>query len=587
MNTKTMRNTLLILLAATLFVACSKETATDDVNKGKVNATATFKTIDQHPDHNDSEQGPGFPPMIGVTIGGDTLTEYSWEAGDGFAITSKAGVGASEPEWMFAGAAGSTDVYYYGFFEAVATHDTYYAVYPYNSTLVGGNRDHYYAGEFWVDYSVQSGMDRDAALLTAMVKDATIDKLDFDFYPTNAILYVSVNGLPKNETLQSVILRQTSGESFTTKFQWDILNNRVAGRYSSSQITVEQPDNNFFIALPPYLELSEFSLTFKTNTKEVIKIYDGRFFDKGYTYRSIIEWEETIKPTVVCGAKTSYDLYLEGKSDIANKMVNAAVLVGAGFNYDGNSYETESYSTYINVADEDISSAGVVLKNMATRREHDIKLSFGDGYIGRDDWTVADYSIIDWTEYTATAYLILNDGTRVESEPTTHYVTGFPYDSRKGEFHGFYTEDNWDFNGTYSSLRFPWRDISNGVSDLVNSFIFFQEHDGLLLEGGLRWAQVLSPQFFIPNNDLYIKANWEISSRWTAREANIALLRSTNNGGDADDEIFAYDPGDAEHYKMTSEPFAMDPDYPCFQIELQVAFRGPWAHVHHLVLEYN
>ena len=268
-------------------------------------------------------------------------------------------------------------------------------------------------------------------------------------------------------------------------------------------------------------------------------------------------------------------------------MVNAAVLVGAGFNYDGNSYETESYSTYINVADEDISSAGVVLKNMATRREHDIKLSFGDGYIGRDDWTVADYSIIDWTEYTATAYLILNDGTRVESEPTTHYVTGFPYDSRKGEFHGFYTEDNWDFNGTYSSLRFPWRDISNGVSDLVNSFIFFQEHDGLLLEGGLRWAQVLSPQFFIPNNDLYIKANWEISSRWTAREANIALLRSTSNGGDADDEILTYDPGDAEHYKMTSEPFAMDPDYPCFQIELQVAFRGPWAHVHHLVLEYN
>lgn len=581
-----MKKFLWVLLATTLIVACSKDT-TNDNDKNRVNATATFNTIDKHPDHEGSEQKPDLPPMIGVTIGGPTYTEYSWEAGDGFAVTSNAGVGASVPEWMFADSSGSVDVRYYGFFDAAATHDTYYAVYPYNSTLIGGKRDHYYAGEFWVDYSVQSGMDSDAALLTAMIKDATIDKLNFEFYPTNAILHVAVEGLPAGETLQSVTLRQTSGESFTTKFQWDILNNRVAGRASSSQIEVQYPDNDFFIALPPYLELSEYSLTLKTNTKEVKRIYDGQFFEKGYTYRTTIEWEDITKPTVVCGAKTSYDLYLEGKSDIANKMINAAVLLGGGFQYEGTNYETESYSTYINVEDDDISRAGVVVKNMATRKETDITLDFGDGYIGRDDWRVLDYSTIDWTEYTTTAYIVLKDGTRIESEPTTHYVTGFPYDSEKGEFHGFYTEDNWDLNNTYSSLRFPWEDISNGASDLVNSFIYFNEHDGLVLEGGLRWAQVLSPRFFIPNNDLYIKAYWDISSRWTAREACLALLRSTENGGDADDEIFAYDPGDSDHHSMTSEAIKMDPNYPCFQIELQVAFRGPFAHVHHLVLEYN
>lgn len=321
----------------------------------------------------------------------------------------------------------------------------------------------------------------------------------------------------------------------------------------------------------------------ETEYRMYFAAYDGSEY---LAFEKIEATTTELQPMVTCGVNTSYDYYTSGYSSIANKMVNVSFVLGENFEY-GIDGKSRSVSRYYDIEEDQIESAGITLRNHVTSKEQTYTLNFKDGVIGANQEYNLGYKDIDWAEYSATAFVVLKDGTRVESEPTTHYVTGFPYDSEKGEFHGFYTEDDWDLNNTYSALRFPWEDISNGVSDLLNSFIFFKEHDGLAMEGGLRWAQVLSPRFFIPSDDLYIKAYWDISSRWTARDACLALLRSTENGGDADDEIFAYDPGDSDHYTMTSEAFKMDPNYPCFQIELQVAFRGPFGHVHHLVLEYN
>ena len=576
-----MRKLFWVLIATLALAACNDDA--DGEKWGNVRATASALTINKHPDFV-SPDNEADVPVHGVTIGGKSYTEYCWEEGDVFAVTSKGGVGQNGPEKMWAMNSGSENVHYTGNFTSAKEFDRYFAVYPYNQTLVGGTPDHYYAGEFWVNYTDQNASEP-AALLTAMVENAKINELDFQFYPTNSLLHVGLQNAPQH--LTKAVLSQRNGKSFTTQFQWDIYNNRVAGRINNASITVHAPQaDGFFIALPPWLTLDDFTITLYSEEGVVMeKAYPGRTFEKGYTYLTTIDCQEPELPSVECGAMTSHDYYLSGKSAVANKMASISFVLGQKLSF-GENGNSGAESRYYNIKDEDISSAGVIIKKEGETLELNYKLNFANGIIGANQEVNVDYYDIDWAKYTTMAYIELKDGTRISSKEKVHYVTGFPYDSYAGEYHGFYTEESLDLLNHYKLLKHPWVDITNGIVEMTNSFVFFRGHDHLHMESGLRWAQVMSPKFYIPENGLEVTAYWEISSAWNAREATTALLTSSKYGEDGT-EVLAFDDGDYSHHKMTSDAFYLSPSYPYFQIELQTAFKGPWVRIHRLILEYK
>lgn len=576
-----MRKLFWILIAMLAFVACNDDS--DDTTKGAVRATASVLTIDKHP----SYVAPDINiPTIGVTIGGKNFTEYSWVEGDIFAVTSIGGVGKYYPEKMMAMNSGSKDVHYSGNFSAVQEIDSYYAVYPFNRTLVGGIKKGEYAGTFWVNYTEQNGSES-PALLAAYMSSAKINELNFQFYPVNALLRVELTNAPK--TLTKAVLKQNNGEAFITEFQWDAGAEWMLGYSKATSITVHSPSSYaFYIALPPNITLDPFTISIYSEQGLVMeKEYSKRTFEQGYTYLTTIDCQQPEPPAVECNVMTSYDYYAAGDSAEANQMVNTAFILHQHGSYEnGKLTKPAVESRYYNVKDDQISSAGVILKNLNSKKEVDCKLAFADGIIGGGSEVKIGYRDIEWGKYTAQAYIILKNGTRITSDETTHYVTGFPYDSYAGEYHGFYSEDSRDLGNNYESLKFPWEDISNGIVDEINSMVFFRGHEHLHMESGSRWAQVLSPKFCIPEKGLDMTAYWDVSCAWNAREATTALLTSTENGGDGS-EVLQFDEGDYTHHSMTSSVFHMTPNHPCFQIELQTAFRGPWVRIHRLILEYK
>lgn len=113
-----MRRLLAILAVATLFVACTDDKPSMPQQMG---VTGSFTPTDSSDD--DSQQEP---PIWGVEIGGETLTEYTFAAGDKIRLVSERGVDVV----LTAESAGSKGIRFNGDFRPVAEVDTYYAIYP-------------------------------------------------------------------------------------------------------------------------------------------------------------------------------------------------------------------------------------------------------------------------------------------------------------------------------------------------------------------------------------------------------------------------------------------------------------------------
>ncbi len=288
---------------------------------------------------------------------------------------------------------------------------------------------------------------------------------------------------------------------------------------------------------------------------------------------------------VTCGAQTSYSFYQWG-SPIANKMYNVAIVMGDYFTFDGTPYEAFSRSSYQGISDQEIESAGIEVWEKGTCIKIRQELAFGDGSIGKGE-AVLSYDQINLGEYYARTYIRLKTGDEIYSDEVELVVTGFPYDSEKGDYHGFYDDSLLNCVGQYTQeqTKFPWEDISNGASDLVNAFIFFRGHDHLHMEGGSRWPQALSSKFYVPEEGFKMYAWWHVSRSWNLREIDLAIDFSTEEGEDGPNIITVHTES-SDELEATSPVCLMTAEYPCFQIEHQDAFRGPWSRVHRLILNY-
>lgn len=462
-----MKRVLLIICSILLFVACSKKELDVEVEKtGSFDVAASY-----------------IVPQIGVTITGEEYTEYSWETGDIISIFSSGGIGKDSPAVVVAQSDGHTNVKFKGNFDFVADVDNYFALYP--------AQEDFKSYTFTKDYSVQDGSDKKAALLTACALNASKDNIHFSFKPSNAILRVELTGNDKPSKLNSVRLRHLDGSEVVTGFTFDIISQICQSNFTkSSEIMITNPDpNGFFIALVPDVEMKEFVLIFESDKGIFAKKFNAKTFKKGYTYTASVEWE---MPIVTCGARSSYDYYLnDSNADRANYITSTAVVIGElWMKEDGT--KSDAHSTYSNIQDEMILEAGININGK------DYKLDFKDGIIGYNQRIGIGFDDLRWGKYQAKAYIKTKYNGRIESPDKTIHITGIPYKTTHSSgYFGFYDsidEGNRKF--------YPWENISNkeALDDSPVS-ISWDGEDGVWMEGLFRDPQIASPEFYIPEGE--------------------------------------------------------------------------------------
>lgn len=291
-------------------------------------------------------------------------------------------------------------------------------------------------------------------------------------------------------------------------------------------------------------------------------------------------------PKVYCGVRTSYSYYKHHQSDIANQLVNISFVLGEKLTLNGKVIDSGAHSTYYGIEDDDIACGYIRIFDAENNLSQERSMLCRDGIIGYGQELNLDYYGWRWASYTARAVIVLKSGLEVASEPIELHLTGLPYDTLEGEYHGFYVEGMDSLLGDYPSLQYPWEDITNGYVELISSIVFFRGHDQLHMQGGLRWPQVLSPEFHIPEGGIDFYAYMHITRAWDLRNIVLALDFSDDEGNDGSN-VMEIKAGSFDEIEAESEVRHFHPDYPCLQIEHQDAFKGPWSRVHRLILRYE
>lgn len=526
------------------------------------------------------------PPMIGMEIGGAAYTEYTFEAGDQIRIVSEKGLNVV----LTAEQGGKEGIRFVGDFQPVAETDSYWAIYPATYALQPD-------GTFHVDnyYENQTGEDKDVALLAARAEHVSGSDLHLEFYPINTILHVAIENGP--ESFDFATLEPLDSSGFVTNgtyyiddngsgpaFYYDYPFNRI------DKVTIEHPDaTGFFFEFPGgYLFNEGYKITLKKGDKALTVNYEGtRHLLGGYSYRTTLKWEDSgTAGRVTCGARTSYDFYLDGDIVTANRMVNTAIVLGDQLALEGTTHPTGAYSTYTEIADSEISYAGVQIRKNGALSVLDYQLPFKDGKIGYDCVEDIGYADVEWGEYTAVAYLVLKSGRKIVSEAKTLHVTGLPYDTKAGDYHGFYTNDEktWTDGAMESRfMKFYWYDISNGSHAITDNTMWYG-HNGVGLHAAMfRWAQILSPKFHVPEA-INFRAQWEVSVTYAGIELGMEL--STFEGEDSGNEVLTANLSAGDELAQTSEVKSLTAEHPCLQIEHRSAQILPSSTVDKLQVYY-
>uniref|UniRef100_UPI0040564288 hypothetical protein n=1 Tax=Alistipes sp. TaxID=1872444 RepID=UPI0040564288 len=291
-------------------------------------------------------------------------------------------------------------------------------------------------------------------------------------------------------------------------------------------------------------------------------------------------------PKVYCGVRTSYSYYKHHQSDIANQLFNISFVLGEKLTLNGKVIDSGAHSTYHGIEDDEIARGYIQIFDGQNNLRQERSMLCRDGIIGYGQELNLDYYDWRWAAYTARAVVVLKSGLEIASEPIELHLTGLPYDTLEGEYHGFYDAGMDILPDGYRSLQYPWKDITNGIIELTSSFIFFRGHDHLHMEGGLRWPQVLSPEFHIPEGGIDFYAYMHITRAWNLRNIVLALDFSDDEGNDGSN-VMEIKASSFDEIEAESEVRRFHPDYPCLQIEHQDAFKGPWSRVHRLILRYE
>lgn len=571
----------IIWALATLFafVSCSdNEPSTQEFPQTSI--TASSYTIGEK-----EKDYPEQPPMLGMQIGGAAYTEYTFEAGDQIRVVSEKGLNVI----LTAENSGKENIRFVGDFKPVAEVDTYYALYPATYDLQPD-------GSFPVTdyYSGQSGEEQDAALLGAVARDVSGENLHLEFFPINTLLHVAIENAPQK--IDSAIIKPHSPGELVSNgtYYIDYQNEGPAFYYDIEQIkvpefTIENPNSEgFFFNFACGWFTEGFDLILISGSDKLVRSYEGMTLAPGCTYRTIMQWEGTLpKGAVQCGVRTSYNYYQNRAVDMANQMTDIAFILGDKVTLNGVTLSSSAYSTYSEIEDSEISSAGVILLKEGGDKAMIYSLPFANGVIGYDCEFNLTYEQIEWGKYTATAFLLLKDGRKVLSDSVALHVTGLPYDTQAGEYHGFYTENErtWTDGAMEPQfMKFYWNDITNGSLNITDSAKWYG-HNGVALHAAmLRWAQILSPKFHIPDS-IYIQATWSVSCMY--EDIELGLEFSTPDGGDSGTDLLTstLDGGDEE--TITSEIMSFTPEYPCLQIEHRSAQVLPSSMVDYLKIYYR
>lgn len=574
-----MKRSIWAIWALMAFAGCSND---EDPTVGSSNGWITASSVTIGQADKDSEE----PPLIGVEIGGAAYTEYTFEAGDQIRVVSEKGVNVI----LTAESDGKEGVRFVGDFRPAAETDNYWAIYPAKYDLQPD-------GTFHVENLLvnQTGKDKDVALLGAHAENVSGENLHLEFYPINTLLHVTIeNGIDQYD---SVILKPNVSRELVSNGTYYIDDHGTGPAFYFDdesnyldQLKIEKPDpNGFFFDLGCGVCFSEgYKIILTKGDKSVIKTLEGaRFLRSGYTYRTTLEWEEaTQRGTVTCGARTSYDYYLNGNIGYANQMINTAIILGERVTLNGSRIFSEAHSTYSELEDSEISSAGVLISKNGGTETQDYQMPFAKGKIGYDHELNLDYESLEWGEYTATAYVILKDGRKILSEAKTLHITGLPYDTEKGDYHGFYTDDerSWTEGAMEERfMKFYWYDISNGAQ-LITDNTKWYGHYGVGLHAAMfRWAQILSPEFHLPEA-INIQANWVVSVSYAGVELGMEF--STNEGEDSGNDLLTANLESEEELSQTSSVSTFSKEYPCLQIEHRTAEILPSSKVEKLQILY-
>ena len=579
-QSRKMKKIAFAIWALIALAACSNDEELQRMEtSGKVSASSI--TIAER--NNDSHH----PPIIGIEIGGSAYTEYTFEAGDQIRIVSEKGLNVV----LTAENSGKEGIRFVGDFHPVAETDNYWAIYPATYALQADGTFHveeYFAG--------QTGEDKDVALLGAHAEQVSGKELHLEFYPINTLLHVAIENAP--EKFDYALLEPILPNEFVTNgtYYIDYMGSGPTFYYDDvpnyiDQIRIENPDiAGFFFDLGCGAWFGEgYKITLKAGEKVLTKRYEGeRHLEPGYSYRTTLKWEEsTTAGKVVCGARTSYDYYREGAISVANQMVNTAIVLGDQIELEGEIHPSGAHSTYSEIEDSEISYAGVSIRKNGALSEFDYQLPFKEGTIGYNHLSNLDFASFEWGEYTATAYLVLKNGRKIVSEGKTLHITGLPYDTKAGDYHGFYTEDErtWTDGAMESRfMKFYWCDISNGAH-LVTDNTKWYGHTGVGLHAAsFRWAQILSPEFHVPEA-VNFNAQWGVWVLYAGVELGMEL--SNYQGEDSGVEVLTAKLGSGDELTQTSERNTLTPQYPCLQIEHRSAQILPSSGVSELQVLYT
>ncbi len=564
-----------IVAAVAAMVSCSEDDGPKYPEENGVICSSVKIVGNTSAENDDKDDDTGLDsnlPSLGVTIGGADYTQYSWEVGDKVAITSQYSL--KSVETMTAMTSGTDNVKFSTDFSTYnIANEAFYAVYPYNETLSSGAAGVEGGGRFVVDVVAQDGTPQNSALLAAHAV-GSIKNMHLQFYPVNSLLRVEVVGAPG--ALKQAVLRQKNNENFITQYVWDIVEAKCYKTGASGNaITIKNPSSEgFFISLPPDLALNDFVIELYTEDRLMKKEFSAMTFKRGYTYRARIDWC-TSEPKVTCGARTSYDYYLEGDIERANYMVNNALVIGDLW-IDGSGTFSDAHSTYEGINDDYIQRAGLLVNGI----EYD--MPFKDGIIGYNTEKGIKHPQLRWGSHAVTAYVVLKDGTRYTHTKLVH-ITGIPYKTNsKNDCYGFYSDDD-----VTKAHYYPWRNADNGEAD-VATIVRFKGHDGLTMEGVSRWPQVLSPAFHIPSDkgiDIY--AYWAVShSGWIATTVSLYLSDIYDNKHGL--SSFLSKKLDSDDYSSDkSKVVTMTPTMQCVLLNHEYGAIGPVSTVHELRIKYG
>lgn len=449
-----MKKIFIALAAVAAMVGCSKENnATDVVTKDNFTMNASIVLDDTR-----------------VTVEGEKFTDVKWEQGDDVALSSAAGASAT----LTAESAGDTDIRFVGEGSAIADADTYYAIYP-AMTIT--------KGVVSFDLALQSGDDKDSAVLVAKAEGAKDVTLDMTFKPVNSLLHVAVSGV---ESLSKAEFVAFDGAMLPQGFAY-AFNSETTQNYGEvAAYTIETPSaGGFFFSLPANLDMANGYVVRLTDANGNVcsKAYNGKTFVAATTSRVAIDFAT---PSVTLGAKTSYSYYAAGDSATANKCANTDIFFVTGKN------DESCASSYAGVQDAMISDLGYEIDGTT--------YTYSAGQVSWDKAANTfcineqpTYSA-EWGEKTGIKAFVVVNGKKVYSTNNL-WLTGLPYSYNfvDGSLDA-YRNAGWSTNG---KLRVSDESLAGRSETLVLCHrryskvfvVIFNEH-----EKGF----VVSPKFFVP-----------------------------------------------------------------------------------------